>query len=624
MPNLVNCTGIHVALPDRVLLDDVSLGIDDGDRIGVVGRNGDGKSTLLRVLAGTAETDAGRVAVRGGVRLGMLDQRDRPTGDTVADVVLGERAADAHTWAGDARVRDVVGGLLGGVDAAGVGGMDARTDELSGGQLRRVALAAVLVEDPDLLLLDEPTNHLDVDGVAWLAQHLLARAASGRGGLVVVTHDRWFLDEVCTQTWEVHDAVVDAYEGGYAAWVLARAERERMSQVTEERRQNLMRKELAWLRRGAPARTSKPKFRIEAATVLIADEPPPRDTVALQKLAAVRLGKDVVDVEDVRVDHPRGGDVPLLTDVTWRLAPGERVGVVGANGAGKTTLMRLLTGQRAPDAGRVKRGKTVRSAILTQDLAELDEVQHLRAVEAVEQVARTVDVGGKEMTASQLVEQLGFPKERQWTLVSDLSGGERRRLQLLRLLLDQPNLLLLDEPTNDLDTDSLAAMEDVLDSFAGTLVVVSHDRYLLERLCDKHVGLVGDSRLRDLPRGVEEYLERRRSLQAGGRADSSSGSSSTGGGSTGGGSAGGAGRDAAAPDGTPSAADQRAARKDLARLERRLSKLAQQETRLHDDLAANATDPQRVLDLDRQLQAVLADKDQVEADWLELAETAEG
>jgi len=618
VPNLVNCTGVHVALPDRVLLDDVSLGVDDGDRIGVVGRNGDGKSTLLRVLAGSGETDEGRVAVRGGVRLGMLDQRDRPTGDTVADVVLGERAADAHTWAGDARVRDVVAGLLGGVDAAGVGGMDARTDELSGGQLRRVALAAVLVEDPDLLLLDEPTNHLDVDGVAWLAQHLLARAASGRGALVVVTHDRWFLDEVCTQTWEVHDAVVDAYEGGYAAWVLARAERERMSQVTEERRQNLMRKELAWLRRGAPARTSKPKFRIEAATVLIADEPPPRDTVALQKLAAVRLGKDVVDVEDVRVDHPRGGDVPLLTDVTWRLAPGERVGVVGANGAGKTTLMRLLTGQRQPDAGRVKRGKTVRWAILTQDLAELGEVEHLRAVEAVEQVARTVDVGGKEMTASQLVEQLGFPKERQWTLVSDLSGGERRRLQLLRLLLDQPNLLLLDEPTNDLDTDSLAAMEDVLDSFAGTLVVVSHDRYLLERLCDRHVGLVGDSRLRDLPRGVEEYLERRRALQAGGTADSSSGSSSTG------------GRAAARPGagsadggGAVSAADARATRKDLARLERRLSKLDEQERKLHDDLATNATDPERVVDLDRRLQAVLVEKDDVEAEWLQLAEAAE-
>ncbi|WP_340293406.1 ABC-F family ATP-binding cassette domain-containing protein, partial [Aquipuribacter hungaricus] len=518
MPNLVNVTGAHVALPDRVLLDDVSLGVDDGDMVGVVGRNGDGKSTLLRVLAGTGDLHAGRVAVRGGVRVGMLDQRDRPTGSTVAEVVLGDRAAEAHTWAGDPKVRDVVGGLLGGPEAAGVGGMDARTDELSGGQLRRVALAAVLVEDPDVLLLDEPTNHLDVDGVDWLARHLRARGATGRGALVVVTHDRWFLDAVCTTTWEVHDAVVDAYEGGYAAWVLARVERERVSQVTEERRRNLARKELAWLRRGAPARTSKPKFRIDAATELIADEPPPRDTVALQKLAAVRLGKDVVDVEDVRVEHPRGGDVPLLHDVTWRLAPGERVGVVGANGAGKTTLMRLLTGDRQPDAGRVKRGTTVRLAILTQDLAELHEVEHLRAVEAVEHVARTVVVAGKEMTASQLVEQLGFPQQRQWTLVKDLSGGERRRLQLLRLLLSQPNLLLLDEPTNDLDTDSLAAMEDVLDSYAGTLVVVSHDRYLLERLCDTHVGLVGDGTVRGLPRGVDEYLERRAALHASGHA----------------------------------------------------------------------------------------------------------
>lgn len=611
MANLVNCTGVHVALPDRVLLQEVSLGVDDGDLVGVVGRNGDGKSTLLRVLAGTGELHAGRVAVRGGVRVGMLDQRDRPTGSTVAEVVLGHRVADAHTWAGDPRVRDVVAGLLGGQDAAGVGGMAARTDELSGGQLRRVALAAVLVDDPDVLLLDEPTNHLDVDGVAWLAEHLRARGATGRGALVVVTHDRWFLDAVCTTTWEVHDAVVDAYEGGYAAWVLARAERERVSQVTEERRQNLVRKELAWLRRGAPARTSKPKFRLDAASDLIADEPPPRDTVALQKLAAVRLGKDVVDVEDVRVDHPRGGDVPLLHDVTWRLAPGERVGVVGANGSGKTTLLTLLTGQRQPDAGRVKRGKTVSWACLTQDLAELDEVQHLRAVEAVEQVARSVVVGGKEMTASQLVEQLGFPKQRQWTLVGDLSGGERRRLQLLRLLLGQPNLLLLDEPTNDLDTDSLAAMEDVLDSFAGTLVVVSHDRYLLERLCDRHVGLVGDGTVRDLPRGVEEYLERRRTQQTGPRAVAPGAAAQTPTGS-------------APAAGGPSAAEVRAARKDLARLERRLARLDEQERKLHADLAEHATDPTRVVELDGRLREVLAEKDQVEAEWLDLAETAEG
>jgi len=609
VPNLVNVTGIHIALPDRVLLDEVSLGVDDGDLVGVVGRNGDGKSTLLRVLAGTGEVHAGRVAVRGGVRVGMLDQRDRPTGSTVAEVVLGHRAAEAHTWAGDARLRDVVSGLLGGPDAAGVGGMDARTDELSGGQLRRVALAAVLLDDPDVLLLDEPSNHLDVDGVAWLAEHLRARGATGRGALVVVTHDRWFLDAVCTTTWEVHDAVVDAYEGGYAAWVLARVERERVSQVTEERRRNLARKELAWLRRGAPARTAKPKFRIDAATELIADEPPPRDTVALQKLAAVRLGKDVVDVEDVRVDHPRGGDVPLLHDVTWRLAPGERVGVVGANGAGKTTLLRLLTGQRDPDAGRVKRGTTVHWACLTQDLAELHEVEHLRAVEAVEQVARTVVVAGKEMTASQLVEQLGFPQQRQWTLVKDLSGGERRRLQLLRLLLAQPNLLLLDEPTNDLDTDSLAAMEDVLDSFAGTLVVVSHDRYLLERLCDTHVGLVGDGRVRGLPRGVEEYLERRAAQQVAGPSSIDGGQ----------GRGGPAGRGGGAPD----AAAARAARKDLARLERRLARLDAEETSLHAELAESATDPEQVLALDTRLRAVVQEKDQVEADWLALAESVE-
>ncbi|WP_336921851.1 ABC-F family ATP-binding cassette domain-containing protein [Aquipuribacter sp. SD81] len=608
MANLVNCTGVHVAVPDRVLLREVSLGVDDGDRVGVVGRNGGGKSTLLRVLAGRLDPDDGRVSVRSGSRVGMLDQRDQPTGRTVAETVLGDRAA--HEWAGDARVRDVVGGLLGDLDAAGVGGMDAATDALSGGQLRRVALARVLVDDPDVLLLDEPTNHLDVDGVAWLAEHLRARAASGRGALVVVTHDRWFLDAVVTTTWEVHDGEVDAYEGGYAAWVLARAERQRVAAVTEERRQNLVRKELAWLRRGAPARTSKPRFRLDAAADLIADEPPPRDGVALQRLAAARLGKDVLDLEDVRVDHPRGGE-PLLAGTTWRLAPGERYGVVGANGAGKTTMLRLLTGQREPDGGRVRRGKTVEVACLTQDLAELAPVAHRRAVEAVADVAQTAVVGGREMTASQLVEQLGFPRERQWTRVSELSGGERRRLQLLRLLLQRPNVLLLDEPTNDLDTDSLAAMEDVLDSFAGTLVVVSHDRYLLERLCDRYVGMLGDGALRDLPRGVEEYLERRSAGgTAGGSAPSSAGPAPTAAGDR--------------PGPGLAAADLRAARKDLARLERRLERLGAEETRLHEDLAARATDAAAVLELDARLRDVTAERDQVEAEWLALAEVVEG
>ncbi|MFC5381871.1 ABC-F family ATP-binding cassette domain-containing protein [Aquipuribacter nitratireducens] len=603
MANLVNCTGVHVALPDRVLLDDVSLGVDDGDRVGVVGRNGGGKSTLLRVLAGRLEPDAGRVAVRSGTHVGMLDQRDAPSGATVAETVLGDLAA--HEWAGDARVRDVVGGLLGDLEGNGVGGLDAATDALSGGQLRRVALARVLVADPDVLLLDEPTNHLDVDGVAWLADHLRARSATGRGALVVVTHDRWFLDAVVERTWEVHDGEVDAYEGGYAAWVLARAERQRVAAVTQERRQNLVRKELAWLRRGAPARTSKPKFRLDAAAALIDDEPPPRDSVALQRLAAARLGKDVIDLEDVRVEHPRGGP-PLLQHVTWRLAPGERYGVVGANGAGKTTLLRLLTGEQAPDAGRVKRGKTVEVAVLSQDLHELDVVAHRRAVEAVADVAQSTVVAGKEMTASQLVEQLGFPRERQWTPVAELSGGERRRLQLLRLLLERPNVLLLDEPTNDLDTDSLAAMEDVLDSFAGTLVVVSHDRYLLERLSDRQVGLLGDGTFRDLPRGVEEYLERR---AAPGQAPVTP-----------------AGASSAASSAAPglSAADLRTARKDLTRLERRLERLTAQEEALHTDLVAHATDPDRVLELDARLRAVEAERAQVEAEWLTVAEAVEG
>ena len=617
MVNIVNCAAVGFQVPERVLLDEVSLGVDDGDSIGVVGRNGDGKSTLLRILAGRQEPTSGRVSRRGGATVGMLDQRDDPAERTVAEVVLGSR--DPHEWAGDARVRDVLVGLLGGLEAPGVGGLDARTDELSGGQLRRVALAAVLVEDPDLLLLDEPTNLLDVDGVAWLAEHLRARSAQGRGALVVVTHDRWFLDAVVTTTWEVHDAVVDAYEGGYAAWTLARVERQRVSAVTEERRLNLVRKELAWLRRGPPARTSKPKFRIDAAESLIADEPPPRDGVALQTLASSRLGKDVLDLEDVRVDHPRG-DGDLLRGITWRLGPGDRVGVVGANGAGKTTLLRVLTGELPPDGGKVKRGKTVEVACLTQDLADLAPVAHLRAVEAVAAVAQVAVVGGKEMTASQLVEQLGFPRQRQWTPVAELSGGERRRLQLLRLLLRGPNVLLLDEPTNDLDTDSLAAMEDVLDSFAGTLVVVSHDRYLLERLCDRHVGLLNDGAVRDLPRGVEQYLELRRAgVGADGPGTRANGDRAgpaqtvVGSSQPSVGPAGGAG----------SPREVRAARKEASRLERRLTRLAEAELRLHDELAANATDPGQVQALDARLQEVLAEKDQVESDWLVAAELSE-
>ena len=595
MAHLLGADRVTLALGTRVLLDGVSLGLDDGQRVGVVGPNGAGKSTLLRVLAGVQGPDDGRVTRAGGVRLAMLDQRDDLGSGTVLDAIHG--TADPHEWASDPRIRAVHAGLLPDVDVT------AQVATLSGGQRRRVALAALLVRDDEVLVLDEPTNHLDVEGVAWLAAHLNQRFSRGPGALVVVTHDRWFLDAVCTRTWEVHDGAVDQYEGGYAAYVLARAERARTAAVTEEKRQNLLRKELAWLRRGAPARTSKPKFRIDAANQLIADEPPPRDPLELSRMATARLGKDVLDVEGVTVAL---GGRTLLDDVTWRLGPGDRYGVVGVNGAGKTTLLRLLSGRLAPDAGRVKRGKTVQVAELRQDVEDLDEVADLRVVEVVEAEKRSVVVGGKELTAAQLVERLGFTRDRARTPVKDLSGGERRRLSLLRLLVGEPNVLLLDEPTNDLDTDTLAALEDLLDGWPGTLIVVSHDRYLLERVCDRQVALLGDGHLRDLPGGVEEYLELRRVALEG--AASSSGAPA-------------AGTDATTT-GAPSAADVRAARKEVARIERRLAKIADLESALHARMAEQATDHEAVQRLDAELRALAAEREELEEAWLEVADVA--
>ncbi|NKY40413.1 ABC-F family ATP-binding cassette domain-containing protein [Cellulomonas septica] len=599
MAHLLGADRVTLTLGTRTLLDEVSLGLDDGQRIGVVGPNGAGKSTLLRVLAGLQEPDAGRVTRAGGARVAVLDQRDDLPPGTVLDAVHG--SADAHEWASDARIRAVHAGLLSDV------GLDADVSSLSGGQRRRVALAALLVRDDEVLVLDEPTNHLDVEGVAWLAAHLVERYARGSGALVVVTHDRWFLDAVCTRTWEVHDGGVDQYDGGYAAYVLARAERARTAATTEEKRQNLLRKELAWLRRGAPARTSKPRFRIDAANALIADEPPPRDRMELARMATARLGKDVLDVEDVTLGF---GDKVLLDDVTWRLGPGDRIGVVGVNGAGKTTLLRLLAGRLAPTSGRVKRGKTVAVAEMRQDVEDLDELADLRVVEVVEREKRSIVVGGKELTASQLVERLGFPRDRARTPVRDLSGGERRRLQLLRLLVGEPNVLLLDEPTNDLDTDTLAALEDLLDGWPGTLVVVSHDRYLLERVCDRQVALLGDAKLRDLPGGVEQYLELR---YAAGEAQPPAATSPA--------------ADMPLPGDTaavagPTQAEVRAARKEIARIERRLSRIADLEKDLHDKMAAQATDHQAVLALDAELRTLAAEKDELEAAWLEAAEVA--
>lgn len=443
MAHLLNLESVRVVLGDRVVLDGVSLGIDDGARVGAVGRNGDGKSTLLKVLAGVLTSDGGRVSHSSGLRLGRLVQEDVSFDGTVRDAVLGGAAEDGdHVWASDPRVRDVVTGLLGDISEEG---WSLPVSSLSGGQRRRVALAAVLISDADVIILDEPTNHLDVDGVAWLARHLRNRWPASRGGLVVVTHDRWFLDEVCERTWEVHDGTVDFYDGGYAAYILARAERSRIADATERKRANLIRKELAWLRRGAPARTSKPKFRIDAAEALIANEPPVRDSVELLRTASARLGKDVIDIEDATVTVGSPGRV-LLDQVTWRIGPGDRFGIVGANGSGKTTLLRLMSGSLAPDTGRVKRGKTVAMAVLSQHLRELDEVSGLRVAEVIAQERSAITVAGKEVSASSLVERLGFTNARAWTLVSELSGGERRRLQLARLLMHEPNVLLLDEP----------------------------------------------------------------------------------------------------------------------------------------------------------------------------------
>jgi ABC transport system ATP-binding/permease protein len=574
--NLVNLEAVSAHVPgdaSRVLLDAVSLGVERGERVGVVGLNGGGKTTLLDILTGVRPPDGGRVSRLGDLRMTHLLQGDAlPTGARVRDVVLAawEGAAD-HEWAADAKVREVLDGL-------GIGDLD-----------RPVA-------GPDLVVLDEPTNHLDVEGIGWLARHLLSR----RCAVVVVTHDRWFLDAVCTRTWEVAGGRVESYLGGYADWVYARAERSRQADAAEARRQNLARKELAWLRRGAPARTSKPRFRIEAAEALIADVPPPRNSVELLGFATNRLGKTVLELEDATVTV---AGRTLLDHVTWRIGPGDRIGIVGVNGSGKTTLLRSLTGERPLDGGRLVRGSTVQLAELSQELVDLP--RDLRVLEATEQVAKFVRLGKLELTASSVLERLGFPAARQWTPVGDLSGGERRRLQLTRLLMAEPNVLLLDEPTNDLDVDTLARLEDLLDGWAGTLIVVSHDRYLVERACDTVVALLGDGKITHLPGGIEEYLQRR--ARAGSQVNGLTAVP--------------AGPAASRPG--PSAADQRAARKEASRLERRMEALGKREAGLHEKLAAAATDPGRLLDLDRELKAVVAEREAVELEWLEAAERAE-
>ena len=588
MAHLLGAESVRLEYPNIVVFEDVTLGVSEGDRIGIVGRNGDGKSSLLGILSGRVVPDEGKVTRRGGLRVGALEQADTlDDARTVGHAIVGDRPD--HVWAGEPRIREIIAGLV--VDVP----WDARIDTLSGGQRRRVDLAALLVEDWDLVILDEPTNHLDVEGVQWLADHLRQRWTKTQGGLLVVTHDRWFLDEVCTATWEVHDRIVEPFDGGYAAYVLQRVERDRQNATIEAKRQNLMRKELAWLQRGAPARTSKPKFRIDAANVLIDDVPPPRDRVELAKLATARLGKDVVDIENVSVSY---GENAVLTDVTWRIGPGDRLAVLGANGAGKSTLLGLVSGTVLPTRGRVKRGKTVRIGTLDQRFADLEVIADDRVRDVLARTRTTFLIDGRDLTPAQLLERLGFSRDHLSSRVAELSGGQKRRLQLLLVLLDEPNVLILDEPTNDVDTDMLTAMEDLLDSWPGTLLVVSHDRYLVERITDMQYAILGGG-LRHLPGGVDEYL-RLRALQT-----------------------------RTVPDAEPrvttasSAAEQRAAAKALQATERKLERLGERVEAMHVRMAGH--DPADYLGLGRlhdELRDLEAEVAELEDAWLELSEQA--
>jgi ATP-binding cassette subfamily F protein uup len=590
--HLLGAESVSVSYPTAQPLRGVTVGVDEGMRVGIVGRNGDGKSTLLRVLARAQEPDEGRVTHRGGLHVGVLGQTDDLDDDaTVAQAVLGDRAD--HEWAADRRSREAVDALVGDLD------MTATIGNLSGGQRRRAALAALLLGDWDVLVLDEPTNHLDVDAITWLASHLQERWSNGQGALLLVTHDRWFLDEVATTTWEVHDGIVEEFEGGYAAYVLQRVERNRQAAVAEAKRQNMMRKELAWLRRGAPARTSKPKFRIDAANQLIEDVPPLRDRVELSRMATARLGKDVVDLHGAGVAF---GDKPVLRDIEWRLAPGERTGIVGGNGSGKSTLLSLIAGTLTPTEGRVKHGKTVRIGSLDQQFSELAEIRDDRVRDVLARFKTTYSIDGSDLTPAQLLERLGFDRALLSARVGDLSGGQRRRLQLLLVLLEEPNVLLLDEPTNDVDTDTLAAMEDLLDTWPGTLIVISHDRYLLERVTDNQYAIL-DGRLRHLPGGVDEYLRLRRAAASQpARTQATSPS-----------------QQQATP--APGGAEVRAARKELGALERRMDKLARQVTDLHEQMAAHdASDYAGLTRLGDRLRALEAETTELEERWLELSE----
>ena len=580
--NLVNIEEVSKAFDIRALLERVSLGVSEGDRIGIVGRNGSGKSTLMKVIAAVETPDAGRVTKANTVKIGLLSQVDKADpNSTVGDVVIGNR--EKHEWASDSGIREVFTGLFGGFDDHL---FERKFATLSGGEKRRVGLAKLLIDDLDLILLDEPTNHLDVEGVAWLAKHLNSRKSLA---VLVITHDRWFLDAVTDRTWEVVGGKVEEYDGGYSAFVLAKAERARQANAMDARRNNLIRKELAWLRRGAPARTTKPKFRVDAANVLIAEEPAPRDQGELLRFARNRLGNTVYEAHHLQI---RAGEKELIDDLYWNIGPGDRMGIVGVNGSGKTTLMRTLAGELQPTAGKLTTGVTVKAAFLTQHLDELDP--KWRVLEAVEKVAAHIELGnGKSLSASQLCERLGFDKDSQWTPVGDLSGGEKRRLQLTRLLMDSPNVLLLDEPTNDFDIETLTELEDLLDSFGGTLIVISHDRYFLERVCDRFVGLLGDKSVRDLPRGVDQYLEQRDEAIKKPDADSKT-------------------------KGASSAAEQRQLKKDLARLERQIEKAKARINELEKAQEEAAFNPSELSRVSQDLDAERKELNTREEEWLEI------
>lgn len=626
MANLINLETVTKSFGLKTLLDNVSLGVQTGDRIGIVGVNGGGKTTLLEVLTGIEEPDSGRVSHNSGLRMAVVTQRfDLDESITIADAVIKPLGLETYEWASNAKVRDVLGGL-GIVEL----GLDTVVGQLSGGERRRVNLAAALVQDVDLVVLDEPTNHLDVEGVQWLASHLLARKVA----VIVVTHDRWFLDTIATLTWEVHDGQVDSYDGGNNDWTFARAERARQADAMEQRRQNLARKELAWLRRGAPARTSKPRYRIEAAEALIADVPAPRDTVELMAFSKQRQGRVVIELEDATITTPDGRE--LVENLTWRLAPGQRIGLVGVNGSGKTTLLRTLAGENKLAEGRRIEGQTVRLGWLRQELDDLDP--NRRLLDAIEDVATYVHMGKKEMSASQLAERLGFSPKRQRTPIGDLSGGERRRLQLTRVLMAEPNVLLLDEPTNDLDIDTLQELESLLDSWPGTLVVISHDRYLIERIADDTYALFGDGKLTNLPGGIEEYLKIRAeheaanptgALNLGDVANTSEASpseaSSVDSASTGAAGAAASSTPAAAPQSRLSNQEQREITKKMNALERKMGKLDPQIAKINADMAAAAQqmDTEALTRLDRDLKELEAERESLEMEWMELGETLE-